>query len=811
MSDQQGPSPEDIKRQEELNTLKQEELSYSQQQARLNRENAEISNGLIDDLNFALGVREKNTQSEKQLLKLNKDINSSIDKQKVGLSTVKQVSNQIEKNENLINKAKATANALTKDLSAEEQDIIKALKEEHTNLRESNNLKEKLLEKAGQGVAIDTDQLKELDKKIAASEAEIQAGTELLGVEDSITGKYAVRALLTEQQAEQLERENKLRQEELDKLEKIEKAFGFAGSAAKALGQLPIVGSAFTQSLSGAQARVKEIVEETGELPSRLERAKIFTEEFAGVVKKASLAFIVNQALALNKGLVEVGRTLGISKSEIKSINQELRDTEAASGNVFTTDSERLGTLNRISKTLGMNAKILGVENVAGAARLEQSLGLAAEAADGLATLSALSGDEILNVADNVYDLTSEFNDTNKTAFNGKNILEEVGKTSKSIGALFAFNTTELTKATLEAKKLGLSLEQVNGIAGNLLQFEDSITAELEAELFLGQDINLEKARQLALTNDLGVLSKELANNEAVRQAFASKNRFTIEKTAKALGMSVESMSQMFYQQELNNMSAEQFDATYGDQNRKAAEQLTIQQNMEKALAKLAEAATPFVELMATLLSHTSTIYTVLGLVAGVQIMKFLKGLRAAYKMVKAIRVVEIGSAVAKGWSAAMSSPQSLLTGGLAGLAVGASITAAIMSATSKAPPTPADDLFSAGKSGYGKRTLLAPDGAYALNDNDNILATTNKIKPVNDMLVTGEEGSIDVVNSTKRSGNAATEPGIAQGINTLITEIRTLRESLSGTAELKVDLDTFGTITQKALVGKPAGMATTV
>jgi len=270
-------------------------------------------------------------------------------------------------------------------------------------------------------------------------------------------------------------------------------------------------------------------------------------------------------------------------------------------------------------------------------------------------------------------------------------------------------------------------------------------------------------------------------------------------------------MSQMSYQSELNNMSAEQFDKTYGDQNRKAAEQLTIQQNMEKALAKLAEAATPFVELMATLLSHTSTIYTVLGLVAGVQIMKFLKGLRAAYKMAKAIRVVEIGSAVAKGWSAAMSSPQSLLTGGLAGLAVGASITAAIMSATSKAPPTPADDLFSAGKSGYGKRTLLAPDGAYALNDNDNILATTNKIKPVNDMLATGEEGSIDVVNSTKRSGNAATEPGIAQGINTLITEIRTLRESLSGTAELKVDLDTFGTITQKALVGKPAGMATTV
>ena len=615
MADQQGPSSEDIARQEELNRLKGENNRLEQQAREAQRDQAAISNGLIDDLKEVLGIRSRTTQAEKQTLKLNTDINNAVNKQVTGFGSVKSLTKDIEKNQKLISQATNQTRGIEENLSKTQTKRLNAARNLADEITNQNDKVEEMQATMLRGEAIDQKELKAEKEKLVGLDEQFATLQKNLSTE-------AQQVLLTEQQQKALEKVTAEMAKELELQKKIENSFGVFGGVAKALGELPVVGKAFTGALSNAKGRVAEIAKETGEIPSKFQRANIFAQEFSGIVAKASLAFIVQQALALNKGLVEVGRTLGISKSEIKSINQELRDTEAASGNVFTTDSERLGTLNRISKTLGMNAKILGVENVAGAARLEQSLGLAAEAADGLATLSALSGDEILNVSDNVYELTSEFNNTNKTAFNGKNILEEVGKTSKSIGALFAFNTTELTKATLEAKKLGLSLEQVNGIAGNLLQFEDSITAELEAELFLGQDINLEKARQLALTNDLGGLSKELANNEAVRQAFASKNRFTIEKTAKALGMSVENMSQMFYQQELNNMSAEQFDATYGQQNRKAAEQLTIQQDMEKALARLAEAATPFVELIADLLSHTTAISAIFGLMAGVQMAK---------------------------------------------------------------------------------------------------------------------------------------------------------------------------------------------
>ena len=49
----------------------------------------------------------------------------------------------------------------------------------------------------------------------------------------------------------------------------------------------------------------------------------------------------------------------------------------------------------------------------------------------------------------------------------------------------------------------------------------------------------------------------------------------------------------------------------------------------------------------------------------------------------------------------------------------------------------------SGGSNGYGKRTLLMPEGAIQLNDRDNVIATTNPIEKGNDV------SSISVSNST--------------------------------------------------------------
>ena len=80
-----------------------------------------------------------------------------------------------------------------------------------------------------------------------------------------------------------------------------------------------------------------------------------------------------------------------------------------------------------------------------------------------------------------------------------------------------------------------------------MLDFESSIAAEMEAELLTGQALNLEKARELALNNDLAGVANELANQGITSAKFSKMNRIQQEAQAKAMNMSREEMARYAY------------------------------------------------------------------------------------------------------------------------------------------------------------------------------------------------------------------------------------------------------------------------
>ena len=75
-------------------------------------------------------------------------------------------------------------------------------------------------------------------------------------------------------------------------------------------------------------------------------------------------------------------------------------------------------------------------------------------------------------------------------------------------------------------------------------------TKELEAELLLGKDINLEKARTAALNNDLATLAEEIAEQAGTAAEFGAMNRIEQEALAGAVGMGREELAQMLFTQE---------------------------------------------------------------------------------------------------------------------------------------------------------------------------------------------------------------------------------------------------------------------
>jgi len=145
---------------------------------------------------------------------------------------------------------------------------------------------------------------------------------------------------------------------------------------------------------------------------------------------------------------------------------------------------------------------------------------------------------------------TLELNKQNKTLVSVKEVQEGVAKLSNTFRLRTKGGVEELVKAVFEAKKLGVNMEQAAAMSSSLLDFESSIQNELEAELLLGQDINLESARALALQGDQIGAAKEVLKNESILKAFKEGNVIQQEAAARAAGLTVDELANVVTEQE---------------------------------------------------------------------------------------------------------------------------------------------------------------------------------------------------------------------------------------------------------------------
>ena len=254
-----------------------------------------------------------------------------------------------------------------------------------------------------------------------------------------------------------------------------------------------------------------------------------------------------------------------------------------------------------------------------------------------LAKFAKLSGKELDVVTDNMEASFKAFVQTNGAAINIKDVMNDVGSASAAVTLSLGSQPEKIQQAAMEARKLGLSLEQVDKIAGSLLDFESSIQAEMEAEMLTGKELNLDKARQLALANDLEGVAKEIGKNEGIMKAFSSGNRIQQEATAKAMGMSREEMAKMIYQQKLQNgLSAEQA-AKAADISLDEAKRLTTQEQISKALEKMAGAAASILDIFAPILSNSVVLFGVMSSIGIIMTAKVLTSLKGSVGEMKSL------------------------------------------------------------------------------------------------------------------------------------------------------------------------------
>lgn len=157
------------------------------------------------------------------------------------------------------------------------------------------------------------------------------------------------------------------------------------------------------------------------------------------------------------------------------------------------------------------------------------SLETAANLTDGARSFARMNNIPVSQLMGDVAGATEEFALFGKDG--GKNILQAAGY----------------------AAKLGTNMGTISSIADGLLDFESSITKELELGAMLGRNINLNKARQLAYDGDLEGMTRETLKQLGGIDEFNRMDVFQKKQAAAALGVSVSELQKMVSNQEQAN------------------------------------------------------------------------------------------------------------------------------------------------------------------------------------------------------------------------------------------------------------------
>ena len=254
--------------------------------------------------------------------------------------------------------------------------------------------------------------------------------------------------------------------------------------------------------------------------------------------------------LGVDDNIIKMGRQLNLSSDEARALNRQYQDIAFNSGDIFTTSKKLFEMQVKISNQLGVT-NLLTNERLATAVKLQDIADLDEETQKSIVESSILTGESSKDTVQSVLAQVQGLKQATGIQFQNQKILKETASLSGYLGLSFSKYPAQLTKSLLAVKAMGMELKEVDALADSFLDFESSISKEFEAQLLTGKDINLTKAREAFLNNDLAAAAQEITTQVGDSNEFLKLNRIQAESLAGAFGMSRDQMAEMLKKQEL--------------------------------------------------------------------------------------------------------------------------------------------------------------------------------------------------------------------------------------------------------------------
>ena len=410
-------------------------------------------------------------------------------------------------------------------------------------------------------------------------------------------------------------RKNELQKESIQLASKLRAAEGDLVKLTDSLGENALERLEAQQDLEKANENFKKVSSDTLE---------VRTKEF-GLVK--SIASVLKSSLDPTKLLGSLAgafvTALLVGFTKVDELGVQLRHrtgtwehSMAAVNSQFATAADWLEMAVGLADKWHISPQVIftGTE-IGKMAEAKNLMGLTADEAQNLGVYAKITGTSADAYRKSIAAGFQEYSKNNRSAVSLGATQKEVLSTSDSIRLSLGGSGKNIAEAANAALSLGTNLQGVENISKNLMNFESSIKAEMQAQLLTGKQLNLAKAREYALNNDLAGVANEIKRQGIDSAWWGRSNYIQQENMAKALGMSREEMAKMLIQQELANGASTEMLAKNMKISEEELKAATMADTWKKSIAELAQALTPiiqavrpFVEIVGVIVSKISSL-----------------------------------------------------------------------------------------------------------------------------------------------------------------------------------------------------------
>lgn len=545
-----------------------------------------------------------------------------------------------------INKAFRTTEDIVSDLRNDTEGITQL------NKKDLETMEEKL-KKAAATMNFEREQL--LNKVKAAKDYNVLTSAEKARLNE-IRGLIDKTGKLRQNENNYLLRAVQITQQRLAEEKQVEKRMGIAGTTMKGLSNvLDKFGMGGLLQMDQISQKMEEVAREGGSkwkvlgaglkesFKSVGEALKDPTVLITGIF--GMLKGIVDLALKYRDLQFETGKALGMGVTEAGKLRSEFRQIAQANNDLGLTAGQLVETYGQLNDQLGfmgpMNAEFLTTT-----AGIQRRIGASAEQMERLQAFAMGAHKSLQATYASVVNSAKAMGARLKLNMSEKQILDGISKVSAGVLLNMKGNIPALAAAVVQAKKLGTTLDEINSQGEQMLDFESSMQKQMEFQLLTGKEIDLSKARELALNNDTVGLMQELNRLGLSQVEYEKMNSTQRGSYAELLGLSKDRIEEIYHQQSLTNElgkeAGEQLKAEYdakgnliGQQSAADALKASAQEKMTAAIEnmkeKLGEMLQPVAKLAEQFLGWITNLDNLKMVLAGVLTIMGAIGVRAMF------------------------------------------------------------------------------------------------------------------------------------------------------------------------------------